>query len=83
MSTGHVVALQIEGDTQADAMYICLSELPIAYSKEFSPTVIGDFSEDGRLIGIDVQEVSGLTPDEGDADVSVPNPTWRLSANIP
>jgi uncharacterized protein YuzE len=82
MNTGHFIALQIDGDTQADAMYIHLSELPIAYSKELSSTVVGDFAEDGRLVGIDVQEVSGLSPAEED-DIADPNPVWRISANIP
>ena len=83
MNEGHVVTVQLEGDTQADAMYICLSEMPIAYSKELSATVVGDFSEDGRLVGIDVQEVSGLAPAQENGNEVVPNPTWRLSANLP
>ena len=52
--------LRIEGDPQADALYIYLSELPVAYSKEFSNTIVGDFSQDGTLVGIDIQQVSQL-----------------------
>lgn len=56
--------LRIEGDPQADALYIYLSELPVAYSKEFSDTIVGDFSQDGTLVGIDIQQVSLLEPSQ-------------------
>lgn len=56
--------LRIEGDPQADALYIHLSELPVAYSKEFSDTIVGDFSQDGTLVGIDIQQVSLLEPSQ-------------------
>ena len=59
--------LEIVGDPQADAMYICLSKQPVAYSEEFTDNIVGDFTEDGTLVGIDVQQVSLLQrtdPDE-------------------
>ena len=64
--------LRIEGDPQADALYISWSDQPVAYSTEFSNSVVGDFTECGVLVGIDIQRVSQLgmakTQDNSDTD---------------
>ena len=64
--------LHIEGDPQADALYISWSDQPVAYSKEFSNSVVGDFTESGVLIGIDIQRVSqlGMADAQGNSDTN-------------
>ena len=50
--------MQIQWYEEIDALYLKLSDQAIAYSKEFSIDVAGDFAEDGTLVGLDIQQVS-------------------------
>ncbi len=59
--------MKIRYDKEVDALYIDLLDLPSLESEEIAPGIILDFSEDGRVVGIEVlnaskklQEVSGL-----------------------
>ena len=53
---------KIEADTKADAVYIKLSDSPAAYAKEITDDIVADYSEDGELIGLDLQRFSQMTP---------------------
>jgi uncharacterized protein YuzE len=46
-------------DKTADAAYILINDLPHAYSKEIDDTRIVDYTEDGKVIGIELLYVSG------------------------
>jgi uncharacterized protein YuzE len=47
-----------EDDRATDSLYIHLSEHPAADSDEVVEGVVLDYSEDGSLVGIDVQHAS-------------------------
>ena len=47
-------------DTIADAVYICLSNKPIKYTKEITPDILMDMAEDETPVGIDIQRWSEL-----------------------
>jgi len=60
--------MKIRYDKEVDALYIDLLDLPSLESEEIAPGVIVDYSEDGRIVGIEVlnvsqklQEISGLS----------------------
>ncbi len=59
--------MKIRYDKEVDALYIDLFDLPALESEEIAPGIILDYSEDGRIVGIEVlnasqklQEVTGL-----------------------
>jgi uncharacterized protein YuzE len=53
--------MKIEYDQQADAMYIRLRAGVVAESDEMRPGVVFDFDEDGRVLGIEMLDVSQRT----------------------
>jgi len=60
--------MKIRYDKEVDALYIDLLDLPSLESEEIAPGVIVDYSKDGRIVGIEVlnvsqklQEISGLS----------------------
>ncbi len=52
---------KIEADPKADAVYIQIVESPAAYAKEITDDIVADYSEEGELIGLDLQRFSLLT----------------------
>ena len=58
------MALEPLLNIEADAIYIAMVSRPIAYSKEFAENVVGDFADDGTLVGIDIQCFSQCQPSE-------------------
>lgn len=46
---------------ETDSLYIELSDHSGADAKEAAPGVVLDFDEDGRLVGIDIDQASRLT----------------------
>ncbi len=50
--------MKIEYDQQADAMYIRLKAGTVAESDEIRPGVVFDFDADGKVLGIEMQDVS-------------------------
>lgn len=50
--------MKIEYDQQADAMYIRLRSGVVAESDEVRPGVVLDFDERGRMLGIEMLDVS-------------------------
>jgi uncharacterized protein YuzE len=53
--------MKIEYDPKADAMYIRLSSGTIADSEEVRPNVFFDTDANGRVLGIEMLDVSKLT----------------------
>ena len=52
---------KIEADTKADAVYIQISDSPAAYAKEITDDTIVDYTEDGEVVGYDLQRFSQMT----------------------
>jgi uncharacterized protein YuzE len=53
--------MKIEYDPKADAMYISLIAGTVAESDEVRPGVVFDFDADGRVLGIEMLDVSKRT----------------------
>lgn len=57
--------MDVRYDPKADAMYIRLSASEVAETRQLSDDVAADFDSDGRLLGIEILEVSTkMTPEE-------------------
>ena len=52
---------KIEADPKADAVYIQIADCPAAYAREITDDIVADYSEDGELIGLDLQRFSLMT----------------------
>lgn len=52
---------QIEADPEADAVYIHISESPVAYTKEIDEDIVADYSADGALVGVEYMQFSKMT----------------------
>ena len=50
--------MKINYDSEVDALYIYLLEAQVIESEEIAPDIIVDFSEDGKVIGIEILNVS-------------------------
>lgn len=50
--------LRIETDPKADAVYIHLNDLPIAYTKELDDNRYIDYAHDGSPVGVSLLSVS-------------------------
>jgi uncharacterized protein YuzE len=50
--------MKIEYDRQADAMYIRLKAGVVAESEEVRPGVVLDFDAEGKVLGIEILDVS-------------------------
>ena len=50
--------LRVESDPQADAIYVYLSDEPVAHTKELDENRLIDYSYDGTPVGIDLLGVS-------------------------
>ncbi len=53
--------MKIEYDPKADAMYIRLAAGQVADSDEVRPGVVLDFDADGRVLGVELLDVSTRT----------------------
>lgn len=53
--------MKIEYDQQADAMYIGLKAGTVAESEEVRPGVVLDFDAEGKVLGIEMLDVSERT----------------------
>jgi uncharacterized protein YuzE len=62
---GKVVMMKIMYDEKADAIYLCLSNKEVAYSKELDTERVIDYSADGEIRGIEFLSVShGVNTDD-------------------
>ena len=53
--------MKIEYDQQADAMYIRLRACTVAESEEIRPGVVFDYDREGKVLGIEMLDVSERT----------------------
>jgi uncharacterized protein YuzE len=53
--------MKIEYDQQADAMYIRLRTGAVAESEEIRPGVVFDYDAEGKVLGIEMLDVSEST----------------------
>lgn len=53
--------MKIEYDPKADAMYIRLADGQVADSDEVRPGVVFDFDADGKVLGIEMLDLSQHT----------------------
>jgi len=51
-------------DKENDALYFRLDESPVVESEEVQPGVILDFNEDGRVVGVEILDLSTRTAPE-------------------
>ncbi len=57
--------MKVRIDTEDDALYFELDDVEIVESEEVQPGVILDFDQDGRLVGIEILDLSSrLTPEK-------------------
>ena len=52
---------KMEADPEADAVYIQIKDNKVAYSKEITDDIIVDYTEDGEVVGYDLQRFSQMT----------------------
>ena len=50
--------MRINYDPEVDALYMHLLEIQAVESEEIAPDIIVDFSEDGKVVGIEILNVS-------------------------
>jgi uncharacterized protein YuzE len=53
--------MKIEYDQHADAMYICLRAGTVVKSEEIRPGVVFDYDVEGKLLGIEMLDMSERT----------------------
>ena len=54
--------MRIEFDQEADALYVQIHEAYVAHVKEIEEGVIIDFDENGKVIGIEILDVTKRFP---------------------
>lgn len=56
--------MRLRIDRESDALYLRIDEAPIVESEEVQPGVILDFDKDGRVVGIEILDLSKRTEPE-------------------
>ncbi len=56
--------MRIKIDKENDVLYLRLDEAAIVESEEVQPGVILDFNKEGRVVGIEILELSSRTEPE-------------------
>ena len=56
--------MRLKVDKDSDALYFRLDESTIVESEEVSPGVVLDFNEDGRVVGIEMLDLSSRVSPE-------------------
>ena len=55
--------MKVKIDKQSDAMFLRLDETPIIESEEVRPGVILDFNKEGKVVGVEILDVSTRSDD--------------------
>jgi uncharacterized protein YuzE len=55
--------MEVRVDRELHALYLHLAEKAIAESEEVRPGVILDFDADGRVVGVEILDLSHRVPD--------------------
>ena len=66
--------MRITYDPQADAVYIQFQEGEYSISKEMGEGVILDYTEDGKIMGIEILEISRKMPLKNIEEITVSIP---------
>ncbi len=53
--------MKIKYHKETDVLYVSLNNLPVCESDEDKPGVIIDYSQEGKIVGIEVLQASKLT----------------------
>jgi uncharacterized protein YuzE len=56
--------MRLKIDKENDALYLRLDEKTIVESEEVQPSVILDFDENGRVVGVEILDLSTRTEPE-------------------
>jgi len=57
--------MRLKVDKENDALYFRLDEASIVESEEVQPGVVLDFNAEGKVVGIEILNLSGrMTPDQ-------------------
>ena len=72
--------LNVERGSKSDVLYLQISNHPISHSFELSPDIIIDLDKDNGVVGIDVQNVTGIIADHAQpfADLYKDNKSMKL-----
>jgi uncharacterized protein YuzE len=54
--------MRLKVDTESDALYFRLDEAGIVESEEVEPGIILDFNKDGKVVGIEMLNISQRMP---------------------
>jgi uncharacterized protein YuzE len=54
--------VRLKVDTENDALYFRLDESSIVESKEVQPGIVFDFNSEGKVIGIEMLDISQRVP---------------------
>lgn len=54
--------MKLTVDQEADALHLCLVDVPVTESDEISPGVIVDYDESNQVVGIEVLRLSKRRP---------------------
>ncbi len=56
--------MRLKVDKENDALYFRLDEAAIVESEEVEPGVVLDFNNEGKVVGIEILELSKRTPSD-------------------
>lgn len=56
--------MRLKVDRESDALYFRLDESAIVESEEVQPGVILDFNAEGKVVGVEILNLSGRVPPE-------------------
>jgi uncharacterized protein YuzE len=56
--------MRLKVDRESDALYLRLDESAVLESEEVQPGVILDFDADGKLVGIEILNLSARVPEQ-------------------
>ena len=65
--------MEFRYDKEADAMYIKFKEVSFSKNKKIDDSTVIDMDKDGKLLGIELLEVSKRIPKESLSQVNVKN----------
>ncbi len=72
--------MKIKYDPEGDAMYILFQEGKYDISKEIGSGIIIDYTKEGKIIGIEILEVSRRMPAKAIEEVTVSIPAIKEAA---
>ena len=56
--------MRLKLDKESDALYLRLDEAPVLESEEVQPGVVLDFNAEGKVVGVEILNLSARVPPE-------------------